>query len=398
MKFYDAFGGIGGFRLGLERAGHECAGYCDWDKHAVACYNKNYGEKNEATNIRKLEARELPDFDLLVGGFPCQPFSLAGKRKGIDETRGTLFAELIRIARERRPSHLLFENVKGLLSSNGGRDYAIIIDAISELGYCVEWQVLNSKHFSVPQNRERVFIHGFREGSGREIFPLRASVAGFVGADGEERGSRQRVCSTLHSGYNKLQGQGETYIVQLNDPTHAGDRLYSQEGLSPALRARAREDATSSPKIAVKASFQKTVYSPEGIAPTMREGHGDAIRIAVPVLNPEPRLLGYSSSGRSWGRESRFTENQANTLSTGTGGNNQSTKTIVLTGSSVRRLTPVECERLQGFPDGWTKRAWNPKQDDYEQSDAQRYKQLGNAVTVNVIQALGEALKEVKQK
>lgn len=172
MKFYDAFGGIGGFRLGLERAGHQCVGYCDNDKYAVKCYNQQFGETHEPTDVRTLNADNLPDFDLLCGGFPCQPFSMAGKRQGFNEERGTLFHELVRLAEARKPPHLLFENVKGLLSAQEGYCFAYILQRLGELGYIVEWEVLDSSRFGVPQHRERVFIHGFREERGREIFPL----------------------------------------------------------------------------------------------------------------------------------------------------------------------------------------------------------------------------------
>jgi len=388
MKFYDAFGGIGGFRLGLERNGFKCVGYCDWDKHAVACYNANFGEQHEPTDITKLDASKLPDFDLLVGGFPCPAFSLAGKRKGIEEERGLLFNDLIRIAREKQPSHLLFENVKGLLSANEGQAFAEVLDAMGELGYTIEWQVLNSKHFSVPQNRERVFIHGFREGSGQQIFPLTQSVSGVAGADEKERGSRQGVCSTLHSGYNKLQGQGETYIID------AYNASVLKEDCATTLRTNY---SNGNAQIVLKAGFQKTIYSPSGIAPTMREGHGDAIRIIDPynasVLKEDCATTlrtNYQNGNTQIASYPDIRERKSDALG------RQMPIHRIKKGCPVRRLTPTECERLQAFPDNWTKRAWNPKQGDYEQSDAQRYKQLGNAVTVNVIEALGRKLKEAK--
>ena len=311
------FGGIGGFRLGLEKAnksisetygqsegirGHKsdsivvrkwwrtrnafsCVGYADHDKYVVECYNENFKEKHKPTDAKKLTEADVPDFDLLVAGFPCQSFSLAGKRKGFNDTRGTLFHEIIRLAEMRKPSHLLLENVKGLLSAQGGYCFATIIKSLSELGYCVEWEVLNSKNFGVAQNRERVFIHCFREGSRQEIFPLGQSSEVLEESLGGEQESREGVCSTLDSGCGRLRGQGENYVV-------------------------------------------------------------------IPTLTTE---LAHSSFEMTCGIE---------------------------IGNPIRRLTPVECERLQGFPDDWTSML----------SDTRRYKALGNAVTVNVIQAIGEEL------
>ena len=176
MKFIDFFSGIGGFRLGMEMAGHECVGHCEIDKYADKSYRSMHNVKeNEfyANDITRIEPADLPDAECYCGGFPCQSFSIAGKRGGFDDTRGTLFFEVMRLANVRRPQYLLLENVKGLLSHDGGRTFGTIISTMGELGYDAEWQVLNSKNFGVPQNRERVFIIGhLRNGSGREVFPI----------------------------------------------------------------------------------------------------------------------------------------------------------------------------------------------------------------------------------
>lgn len=203
-RYIDLFGGVGGFRLGLDKANQyhahqsegrigserggdniaqsvengydkfHCVGYYEKDKYAVKTYNKNFKEAWKPTDVRWLRARQIPAFDLLCAGFPCQPFSLAGNREGFEDTRGTLFFEIARIAKERRPRLLLLENVFGLLSHEKGRTFETILRVLDEVGYDSEWQVLNSKYFGVPQNRERVFIIGHHRGkSFREIFPLR---------------------------------------------------------------------------------------------------------------------------------------------------------------------------------------------------------------------------------
>jgi DNA-cytosine methyltransferase len=217
IRFIDLFAGIGGFRYGLEKVGKckpirtrtigkclqhgrdipdcKCGGwqprqvstkrhrlfngkYCcvytnEWDKYAAQIYTKHYGEC-DTRDIRTVKSCEIPDFDLLVGGFPCQAFSIAGKRRGFDDTRGTLFFDIARILKEKKPRLLLLENVKGLLSHDNGRTFKTIISTLVELGYDIQWQVLNSKNFGVPQNRERVFIIGQRRDTRQiPIFPIK---------------------------------------------------------------------------------------------------------------------------------------------------------------------------------------------------------------------------------
>ncbi|WP_367278660.1 DNA cytosine methyltransferase, partial [Ruminococcus sp.] len=167
MKFFDMFAGIGGFRSGLEAiGGFECVGYCEIDKYTKQAYEAMYNTKGELyfDDARKINPELLPDIDLICGGFPCQSFSIAGKRKGFDDTRGTLFFEIARIAAVKRPKYLLLENVPGLLSHDSGRTFATILSALDELGYDVTWQVLNSKDFGVPQSRQRVYIVGYLRG------------------------------------------------------------------------------------------------------------------------------------------------------------------------------------------------------------------------------------------
>lgn len=179
MTFIDFFSGIGGFRLGMEKAGHRCIGHCEIDKFANRSYramHKVKGNEWYSNDITRVKPGELPDADCYCFGFPCQAFSIAGKRRGFEDTRGTLFFEVMRLAKERKPKILFAENVKGLLNHEGGLTFAVIISTMDELGYDVEWQLLNSKDFGVPQNRERVFIIGHLRGAGgREVFPIRCS-------------------------------------------------------------------------------------------------------------------------------------------------------------------------------------------------------------------------------
>lgn len=180
MNFLDLFSGIGGFRLGLEQAGHTPVGWVEIDKFARQSYQAIHDTDGEwtATDITKVTDEEWREFngkvDIIAGGFPCQAFSIAGKRLGfLDSTKGTLFFEIARAAKQIKPRYLFLENVKGLLNHDSGNTFRTILNTLDELGYDVEWRVLNSKNFGVPQNRERVYIIGHLRGdSGREVFPF----------------------------------------------------------------------------------------------------------------------------------------------------------------------------------------------------------------------------------
>ena len=210
IRYLDMFAGIGGFRSGLERVrGFECVGYCEIDKFAKQAYEALYDTSKEVyyDDARKIIPEDLPDIDLICGGFPCQSFSIAGKRRGFEDARGTMFFEIARIAAVKRPRYLLLENVPGLLSHDEGRTFAAILTALDELGYDVAWQVLNSANFGVAQARKRVFIVGF----------LRAECAG-------------RILSFTDA-------NPKTLIQRI--PGKEGCRVYSPEGLSITLTGTA---------------------------------------------------------------------------------------------------------------------------------------------------------------
>uniref|UniRef100_A0A6M3KA20 Putative methyltransferase n=1 Tax=viral metagenome TaxID=1070528 RepID=A0A6M3KA20_9ZZZZ len=296
MKYFSMFSGIGGFGYGIEQITKEweCIGYSEIDKYASSIYRLHYPDHKAYGDANEINPRQLPDFDLLVGGFPCQAFSIAGKRRGFEDTRGTLFFEIARVLVEKRPRYFLLENVKGLLSHSKGQTFQTILGVLSDIGYDYQWQVLNSKDFGVPQNRERVFIVGHIRGECRpEVFPI---------------GS---VCE------------------QDNKPNNGGVRLIQDKRQSGETRL---------------------------------------------WENNSPAVTSY------WGL----------------GGGN-----VPYVGSNIygvainqfiRRLTPIECERLQAFPDCWTQFGVDVNGNLIEISDTQRYKCLGNAVTTNVITAIMERL------
>ena len=209
IRYLDLFSGIGGFREGLTQAGgFTCAGHCEIDQHADRSYRALFDTEGEwfCDDIRKADPEELPDVELLCGGFPCQAFSIAGNRGGFADPRGTLFFEIARLTEAKRPAYLLLENVPGLLNHDGGRTFAAILHALDGLGYFVEWQVLNSKDFGVPQSRKRVYLIGYLDKRCRgKIFPF-TETAG-------------------------------TPLIQIR-PGAQGERVYSPEGVSCTLTAQ----------------------------------------------------------------------------------------------------------------------------------------------------------------
>ena len=217
MKYLSLFSGIGGFELGLQNSKYEFEniGYSEIDKYAKSIYSRWFPGHKDLGDASEIDPKELQDFELLVGGFPCQAFSHAGQRKGFDDTRGTLFFEIARICAEKKPRYLLLENVKGLLSHDGGRTFKKILGILSELGYDVEWEVLNSKSFAVPQNRERVYLKGyFRTKCGGEIL------------------SQKRDCTEIDTELNTAEIQK---VGNLSNTGHGGKNVYSKDGLSPTL-------------------------------------------------------------------------------------------------------------------------------------------------------------------
>ena len=326
MKFLDLFAGIGGFRLGMESAGHECIGFCEIDKYARESYKAIHNtegeiELHDITTVSDEFIRSIGSVDVICGGFPCQAFSIAGARRGFEDTRGTLFFEIVRFASILRPRYLFLENVKGLLNHENGATFEIIISTLDELGYNVEWQVLNSKDFGVPQNRERVFIIGHLRGErARRVFPIGGNTKQV-----DELPRESITTNTLTARYTAV-GNG-SYIIE---------------------------------------SEQKKIRIKEATSQGYAEAEiGDSVNLSHP---------------NSKTRRGRVGKQIANTLLTG------ESQGVVEPGFRIRKLTPRECWRLQGFPD-W---AFDKAQE--VNSNSQLYKQAGNSVTVNVISAIAKEL------
>lgn len=376
MKFIDLFAGIGGFRMGMERAGHECVAFCEIDKFARSSYKAIHDTKGEVemhdiTTISDDFIREIGDIDVICGGFPCQAFSIAGKRQGFEDTRGTLFFEIARFASILRPRYLLLENVKGLLNHEGGATFETILRTLDELGYDAEWQVLNSKDY-VPQNRERVFIIGhLRGGRTRKVFPFR------------------RESESAAKNYIKAINDSKKTRELLNfDSTN---RFYDTSGISPCLNTMQGGDRE--PKIAIPVLTPDRLEKRQNgrrfkengddmFALTSQDRHGILIKEATSkgYAEAKPGDSVNISHPNSETRRGRVGKQVANTLLTG------EEQAVVTEGYRIRKLTPRECWRLQGFPDWAFDRAKEVN------SDSQLYKQAGNSVTVNVIEDIARRL------
>jgi DNA (cytosine-5)-methyltransferase 1 len=328
MRFISLFAGIGGFDLGFERAGMEPAAQVEIDPKCREVLGRHWPHVERHDDVRTFDATRFAGaVDLVCGGFPCQDVSVAGRRAGMGEgTRSGLFYEAVRIVGECRPRWVVLENVPGLLSSRGGEDFRSVLSALDDLGYGVAWRILDSRWFGVPQRRRRVFIVGCLGAVAPAFVALHPECEGCEGDSGE--GAEEREASAREA-----------------------DESSGDSGLGLQLRNDRRVSGLLEEASTLRAST----------------------RTCNTDLVPNPMSFNWME-----GRTFRVYENCTNPLTA-------SQTQAVLDGSIVRSLTPTECERLQGFPDGWTEGF--PK--------GVRYKMIGNAVTVNVANWIGERIKGV---
>ena len=351
MKYFSAFTGVGGFDLGTPPH-WECVGHSEIDKHANMVLKYRFPEVKNYGDIQKIKWEEVPDFDMLLGGTPCQDLSIAGKREGLNGNNSRLFFEFVRALKEKKPKYFIWENVKGALSSNGGWDFARVLLEFSEAGYSLWWQVLDAVDFGIPQHRERVFVVG---SLGSEP-PIKVF---FEPEDNRQIAEIQgQTTNTITRRYYGAKTTG-TYIVE-------------GKFNAPKLSAVIQSDS----QIA-------RVYDPSGIAPTLhrKTGGSQVAKIAVPVLTPE------RETKRQKGRRMKENGEPAFTLMS-------SEKQGIYDGKIIRYLTPLECERLMGWPDNWTKYGIDDKGNTVEISDTQRYNLIGNGVVPQIVRRICELIEE----
>ena len=336
MRMLDLFSGIGGFHKGFEQAGYEFewVGFSEIDKYASAVYRHRFPEAVELGDITTIQPGDLPKIDLITFGSPCQDFSIAGKRAGAKEgTRSSLIWQAIRLITECKPRFFVWENVKGTFSSNSGADFWAIIQAFTNIGrYRLEWQLINTRWF-LPQNRERIYLVGYiGDRSGQSVFPI-----------GET---------------SSLTNNGNTEVANtLQHPGHSGGN-YRVMSMVQTFTERSFDGNREDGGRAIR--YHKKPGETPCLSSQMGMGGNN-----VPMFKiPETTKKGYAAP-------------------------------VLTPNRAIRRLTPVECCRLQGFPDDWNEYG----EFDGEvkpMSGTQRYKQCGNAVTVNVVQAVAERITSPK--
>lgn len=414
IKYLDMFSGIGGFRSGLEKVGgFKCVGYCEIDEYARRAYEALYDTKGEMCfeNARTINPDMLPDVDVICGGFPCQSFSIAGKRRGFDDIRGTLFFEIARIAAVKKPALLFLENVPGLLSHDKGRTFATILSTLDNIGYDVWWQVCNSANFGVPQSRNRVFITGFLRGKCRgEVFAFsetnpKTIVRRVPGSEGNRVYSADGLSITLTAGGGGGGGKTGLYLIpipvksktksgyQFAFPNDSIDVSYltmnSRRGrvgseIAHTLTTNSTQafyfiDMNPNAKLT---QLARCITARQDSGISHRHGEHSGVMVILKELTADELVSIGDTFHNYWTFENPNKETVTAMIIVDENGN--------FFVGYIRRLTPRECFRLQGFTDEQF-----DKVKALGMSDARLYKMAGNAVSVPVITAIGEQLKRI---
>ena len=420
----DLFSGIGGFHLGFERAGYKVNSYfSEVDKHAVAVYKNQFKDSTYVGSVTDVRGADLPRIDLITFGSPCQDFSLAGKRKGMGGERSSLITEAIRLVHECRPRVFIWENVKGTFSSNNGADFWAIIQAFANIGgYRCEWQLCNTSWF-LPQNRERIYLVGYlaeTRGDWRGVFPIGESTKKDIGLQGYNL--RANTITTRYTG-----NANGSFIGECKQPSQEVKIAVVKSNYTYKKVNETIEQNPNAFKEGEARMMDLHNRKVQDISPCLVEPHHNASA----VYDGRPKIIGYTRDAQGKVTD-RHLKDEAGTIhsSSGGGGNTDqfvqdvkvgtwrthkdgqgfrevkggncptipararedgSGQPVIETSYRIRRLTPIECERLQGFPDNHTEYG-NYDGEVKKMSNTQRYKQCGNAVTVDVVQAIANKL------
>ena len=406
MKFIDLFSGIGGFRSGLEKNGHKAIAYSEVDKYAKQSYTSIYetSEELDLGDITKVSNEQWQDLkrkaNIIVGGSPCQSFSLAGKRRGFEDTRGTLFFHYVNAIKEVQPEFFIFENVKGMMSHDKGETIKTVLSSFNEIGYDIDFDVFNSKYYGVPQNRERIYIVGKRKDLG--INESRESVKGKKKLDQLKNWAIKNINYVKLLPENNNENVEKRLVDVLEDKVD--EKYYLSEEKTKKLTLNL--DLTESKKsdIAIKqvgniVDNKETfggnpqrgrVYNSEGLSPALNCMRGGGLEPKIAVREATKQGYAIAEQGDSVNvtypdsktRRGRVGKQVAQTLQAG-----EVNQGVVMNDIRIRKLSPLECWRLQGFTDEQFYKA-----KDSGVSNSQLYKQAGNAVTVNVVDAITKEL------
>jgi len=462
MKVLSLCSGVGGAELALERSDidAEIIGYAEIDKYANSIYEKHFPNHKNLGDLTKIKAEELEDFDMLISGIPCQAFSVAGKQKGFADTRGTIFFDVARILKVKRPKYFLIENVKNFLSHDKGNTFQVIASTLLELGYNIRWDILNSKDFGVPQNRERIYIRGVLKEYGDlpDISLTTADLLMGTDVNHDVRMQREIINRKIKARVHQVDIKNlkrtlraakkqSTYTIKeiadkIDVPVTQAEHYFRTDGsfaiptptiwfkLKDVLNITTDEFDKSLTEFEIREGVfdqSKRAYKDTGISPTITASGNVLIQQTemqrlnsktsqgMRLLDPNGLSCTQAAVGGGWGAKGGLykvdkplkiataTKKGYDEVYPGDGvrldhpgsvtgrGRTQSKGVGTLTCSSnwgavdydfrVRRLMPIEVERLQSFPDNWTQYG----KDGEEISDSQRYKCMGNAFTVNVI-------------
>ena len=381
MRYFSAFTGVGGFDLGMP-PDWQCVGMSEVNKAANMVLKYRFKDVKNYGDVEKIKYDELPDFEVLIGGSPCQDVSVAGKREGLAGSRSRLFYSYVEILKVKQPDYFIFENVKGLLSSNDGWDFAEVANQFSQAGYDLIWQLLDAVDFGIPQHRERVFIFGSLRGkSTRKVFFERKNK-------GKNTSVQEQQANTLTRRYRQseclgsyiIEGKFKEEIETLHPSTTEPYRIYGINGISPTLHRNT--GGYQVPKIGIPVSDVghtnarqngRRIKDPNEPSFTLQSAQRQGVAIPVRDVN----YGGEHAKGR------RFKEDDEPAFT-----NRVSSRNGVFNGMDIRYLTPVECERLQGWPDNWTKYGINDKGEIIEMSDNSRYNLIGNGVVPQIVREI----------
>lgn len=394
IRVFDAFSGIGGFRSALERVGEfEIVGWCEIDRFAQKAYKALYDTGGEKfyENIRDIDVGKLADFDLLIGGFPCQPFSVCGARKGFADERGDLFFELARLLEAKRPKYFCFENVPGLMGIDSGKTFAKIIETLSQLGYCVEWRVYNSADY-LPQVRKRVYIAGCLgiDCSGKILAfgksdsqNCRKTEQIIGGSQGTRVYDPDGLAVTQCSGSGGMGGKTGLYFIDSNPPPNLTEnaRCITARQNSGVSHHKGEHsavfcDLNENPQITENARCLHTRMD-LGVTNGTHKGERSGVLIEDgprAIINP------FKETTRQNGRRIKNPNEPMFTLTV-------TDRHGIVHHGRIRRLMPIEAWRLQGFTTEQFEKVAATGM-----SDAQLYKQAGNAVSVPVVEEIARNL------
>jgi DNA (cytosine-5)-methyltransferase 1 len=429
INHLDLFSGIGGFHLGFERAGYEITSYfSEIDKHAVAVYKHQFPTSTYVGSVTDVRGADLPNINLITFGSPCQDFSLAGKRKGMEGQRSSLVLEAIRLISECRPSVFVWENVKGTFSSNDGADFWAIIQAFTDIGgYRLEWQLLNTSWF-LPQNRERIYLVGYStEPSGRGVFPIGESN-NLSNAMTRERQTGACITTSYHKGVNY-----DNQIIKVKSATSSGyeeatsgDTINLSQPNSETRRGRVGKQKAQTLETScnqavvqpVAMKLERTEVGKRNRKENRQKDGKDYSSFQDRRLTPSDKPISNTITSfvekdaliavvqpnytyekvNETIRRNNFVEGEIKAMDLYNKTLRDESPALtqpehngisLFDGYRIRRLTPIECERLQGFQDQHTAFG-NYDGEVKPMSNSQRYKQLGNAVTVDVVAAVAK--------